>query len=273
MKHRFIGIITLVLILSVLLILPLAAQAYDDGTTCSNSNTGKHEFEVYKSQDVTCEQDGYIDWICMICKHQARQVTGKATGHNWQEQIREQPTCTKEGYGIEICTRCGRTKDNGHRIPALGHNYQRKVAQEATCTKDGTAVYTCSRCGDSYREPIPATGHKWGAWHDGNPATCVQYGNRYHQCTRCGQKEWERNYAGGLGDHDWGEWVTVKEPTATESGLEERTCKVDASHKEQREIPSNGKAELTINCYLSTDISKQTGMHQIMLRLIAVIIL
>ena len=29
MKHRLIGIITLVLVLSVLLILPLAAQAYD----------------------------------------------------------------------------------------------------------------------------------------------------------------------------------------------------------------------------------------------------
>ena len=71
----------------------------------------------------------------------------------------------------------------------------------------------------------------------------MQYGTRYHQCTRCGQKEWERNYAGGLGDHDWGEWVTVKEPTATEPGLQERTCKVEASHKEQQEIPATGVDE------------------------------
>jgi hypothetical protein len=164
-----------------------------------------------------------------------------------------------EGWAISTCTRCGANKDNGHPINALGHNYQRSVAQEATCTKDGMAVYTCSRCGDSYREPIPATGHKWGEWIDGDPATCVQYGNRYHQCSRCGQKEWERNYAGGLGDHDWGEWVTVKEPTATEPGLQERTCKIDASHKEQQEIPATGevnpaepdnkepKAELTLS--------------------------
>ncbi len=37
--------------------------------------------------------------------------------------------------------------------------------------------------------------------------------------------------------HDWGEWKVIKEATVTEEGKEERVCKHDASHKEQRAIP------------------------------------
>lgn len=36
--------------------------------------------------------------------------------------------------------------------------------------------------------------------------------------------------------HDWGEWKVTKEATVTEEGTEERVCKHDASHKEQRAI-------------------------------------
>ncbi|MBQ9343276.1 MAG: hypothetical protein IJT99_03645, partial [Clostridia bacterium] len=233
MKRMIIWLVILTMLVTALPGTLPAAHANDAHT---------HQWsQWYTEYSATCDSSGGQYRYCELCYTYEYRDYPPALGHNWQEQIREQPTCTKDGYGIEICTRCSMTKDNGHRIPALGHNYQRKVAQEATCTKDGTAVYTCSRCGDSYREPIPATGHKWGEWVDGDPATCVQYGNRYHQCTRCGQKEWERNYAGGLGDHDWGDWVTVKEPTATEDGLKERVCKVDASHKEQEVIPATGE--------------------------------
>lgn len=37
--------------------------------------------------------------------------------------------------------------------------------------------------------------------------------------------------------HDWGEWVIVKEPTTSATGLKERTCKRDPSHKETQVIP------------------------------------
>ena len=168
------------------------------------------------------------------------QATGTDHTHVRTRKVITDPTCTEPGYYIGACSICGTPLDNGDIIPPLGHDYQRSVAQEPTCTSDGMAIYSCSRCGDSYREPIPATGHRWGEWHDGDPATCVQYGNRYHDCTRCGIREWERNYAGGLGDHDWGEWVIVKEPTVTEDGLKERVCKIEASHKEQEVIPALG---------------------------------
>lgn len=39
-------------------------------------------------------------------------------------------------------------------------------------------------------------------------------------------------------DHNWGEWEVTKEPTETEEGLEERTCKtVDCGAHEERTIP------------------------------------
>ncbi len=231
MKRMIIWLVILTMLVTALPGTLPAAQA----TMCA-----QHTWSAWQQErEATCTSPGWQTRYCTVCGNgwDSREYP-PALGHNFQFVVRDQPTCTTPGYGIDTCTRCGANRDNGRRIDALGHNYQRKVAQEATCTKDGTAVYTCSRCGDSYREPIPATGHKWGEWVDGDPATCVQYGNRYHQCTRCGQKEWERNYAGGLGDHDWGEWVTVKEPTATEDGLKERTCKVDTSHKEQEVIPA-----------------------------------
>ena len=36
--------------------------------------------------------------------------------------------------------------------------------------------------------------------------------------------------------HDWGDWTVVKEPTVDEEGLEERVCKNDPTHKEQKPI-------------------------------------
>ncbi|MBR5382804.1 MAG: hypothetical protein IK133_03190, partial [Clostridia bacterium] len=226
----------------------------------------------------TCTEAGTDIHFCTVCKNASETRNVPALGHNWSEwQTVTEPTCTKTGTKVHSCSRC-RERETWS-IPALGHNYQRSVAQQPTCTSDGMAIQKCSRCGDSYREPIPATGHSWqndhkdatctaagydrqkcskcgavqnektlpatghnwGAWQQGDVATCVQYGNRYHDCSKCGAREWERDYASGLGDHDWGEWVIVKEPTATEDGLKERVCKVDASHKEQEVIPATGE--------------------------------
>jgi hypothetical protein len=40
--------------------------------------------------------------------------------------------------------------------------------------------------------------------------------------------------------HDWGPWVVTTLPTATQSGVETRTCKLDSSHTETRTIPATG---------------------------------
>ncbi|MBR5383938.1 MAG: hypothetical protein IK133_08965, partial [Clostridia bacterium] len=229
MKRLFAIILTLCLVLGVL----PEALAYD-------MTTHTHKWsQWYPEGEAGCVYGGARYRYCTECWTYEYEET-PPLGHVPTRQVREEPTCTKPGYYITVCSRCGQGLDNGGSIPALGHDYKRSVAQEATCTSDGMAIYTCSRCGDAYREPIPATGHKWGGWTNDTPSTCVSYGTRYHVCQRCGTKEWERNYADGLGDHDWGEWKVIKEPAVGVAGLEERVCKNDASHKEQREIPAIG---------------------------------
>ena len=40
--------------------------------------------------------------------------------------------------------------------------------------------------------------------------------------------------------HVWGPWVVTTAPTATQSGVETRTCTLDSSHKETRTVPATG---------------------------------
>jgi hypothetical protein len=40
--------------------------------------------------------------------------------------------------------------------------------------------------------------------------------------------------------HVWGPWVVTTAPTATQSGVETRTCTLDSSHTETRTIPATG---------------------------------
>ena len=41
-------------------------------------------------------------------------------------------------------------------------------------------------------------------------------------------------------DHDWGEWVVIKEPTCIQSGQRQRVCKLDPSHVETEDIAPLG---------------------------------
>ena len=67
------------------------------------------------------------------------------------------------------------------------------------------------------------------------PSTCIVPGYTITTCSVCGD---QLGYAVlPLAAHQYGEWVTVKEPTTTEKGLRERTCTVCGNAKEQEEIP------------------------------------
>ena len=69
------------------------------------------------------------------------------------------------------------------------------------------------------------------------PATCTEPGlTGGSHCADCGTVIVAQEVIPALG-HDWGEWTVVKAPTQDEEGLEERVCKNDPSHVEQRTIP------------------------------------
>ena len=56
------------------------------------------------------------------------------------------------------------------------------------------------------------------------PSTCKVAGMEYDICTECGETLNEK--ALPLAAHKWSDWAVVKEPTATEEGIEKRTCSV-----------------------------------------------
>ena len=150
-----------------------------------------------------------------------------------------------------------------------GHNYQAVTAVAATCTTDGNhAHYECSLCHKKfvqdeteYYEVEPESliidaYHKNLVLIAEVPATCSAFGVRsYYTCSNCnkyfsdanGEHEITDLAAWKAGDgriektpHDWGEWIVVRAATETEDGLEERVCKFDNTHKEQRAITASG---------------------------------
>ena len=154
-------------------------------------------------------------------------------------------------------------------VIAAGHNYQPVAKVDPTCTVDGCdAHYECSLChkkfildGTTYYEVTAeqlaiASYHKNLKVFSEYPATCSEYGVRaYYQCTHCNKYFSDANGEHEITDltawkagegriektpHDWGEWTVVRAATETEDGLEERVCKFDNTHKEQRAITASG---------------------------------
>ncbi|MBQ7873897.1 MAG: hypothetical protein IJ306_01860 [Oscillospiraceae bacterium] len=160
---------------------------------------------------------------------------------------------------------------------ALGHDYE-AVVTELTCTEGGYTTYTCSACGDSYvADEVPALGHDWEVsyeWaEDGSactatrtckndqnhtetatateiksevakPATCSAMGDTRYEAIFA--EDWAHDYK-AITDipvdedaHEWGEWVTTKEPTYSETGLKERECEL-CDEKEEQVIPKKNR--------------------------------
>ena len=112
-------------------------------------------------------------------------------------------TCAEQGYTLYSCA-CGHSykSDFTDKLPHI-------PGAEATCT----TAQTCTQC---YEIITPALGHDW------KDATCTDP----KTCQRCAVTDGEES------GHNFGEWVTVKEPTTTEEGLMERTCICGAKETE-----------------------------------------
>ena len=68
------------------------------------------------------------------------------------------------------------------------------------------------------------TGHHFGDWTVTTEATCTEPGVRTRTCTDAGCTETETEAIPALG-HDWGEGVTVAEPSGAQGGRVRTTCK------------------------------------------------
>ena len=71
-----------------------------------------HSYDEGKvTKAATCTEDGEFTYTCKVkgCGHTKTDVI-KATGHDWKETKRLEPTKTEDGYIEFMCRKCGETK-------------------------------------------------------------------------------------------------------------------------------------------------------------------
>ena len=174
---------------------------------------------VEDKKDATCWENGYTQKKCSGCGEvlEGSYKEIPALGHNWENRVDKEPTCTEAGLQVKYCTRCG-MEEEAEVLPALGHELEVTESKEATCTEEGNNAYwICSRCDMVYAD------------EDGKKETTV-----------------EAQIIQALG-HDWQEKV-LQNPTETEPGLKAEICtRCDAEKEDSRvEIPALGVKEGTI---------------------------
>lgn len=165
-----------------------ASEHYQKCSTCGEEfGRGSHEY-VYEPGI------GWEDYACRICGELHEFLCGGALTiqeATCQKIVYHCDSCgydmTKPGtfdeyhnYVDGICQYCG-GEDPNH-VPHE-HAYHETQRVEPTCTEDGYIQHTCD-CGDSYREPLPATGHTWGEWSPAGDGKEVRY------CDACGAEDY-----------------------------------------------------------------------------------
>ena len=125
--------------------------------------------------------------------------------HNWNDgTVTKNATCTEQGEVTYTCNDCGHTKVE--KTPALGHNLQEVILKQPTCSEAGLKAMVCQRPGCDHREnevSIPATGeHHWDNGVVTKEPTCITKGQKTYTCEHCGEKRYEEI---GLIQHIWEE--------------------------------------------------------------------
>ena len=213
-----------------------------------------HNWGDYQTlTEPTCAAPGKDVRYCKNCGT-ADYVEIPATGnHNFIPTV-VAPTCEERGYTIYACQGCGLTYRDDY-VAALGHDLDDGVVVEATCTTPGGILYTCKRvfqtekmvdgekvyvdvpCGYTkfVEDPEkPAFGHNLSEWkfveHPSEPDAYA----KWRECMNagCTYSEYEK---GAGTDHEaadgvnvyykvnyYNEWVTDTFETITTNKLNQK---------------------------------------------------
>ena len=156
--------------------------------------------------------------------------------HTWSESEQYD-----EEYHKRVCTDCG-TETFEY------HNWQdNKIITPATCKADGLKECSCTDCGQ-VAEIVISKGNEY---HDfsvettnyrAEKANCQHGALYYYICAHCSMKGTTTFEKGEPEDHNFGnKWEKIQQPTETEDGYRERTCKNDGCDEVEREIlPKTG---------------------------------
>ena len=193
-------------------------------TRCGESH--EHSFgEGTTNKELTCTQDGEIDYKCSKCGYIKKEIT-KATGHEWGEwKTTLAQTCTTDGKEERTCSKCSEKEER--TLKATGHEWgEWKTTLAQTCTTDGKEERTCSKCSEKEERTLKATGHKSETVRVKAP-TCKEDGYTGDEvCKVCHETLNKGTTIHKTDSHEWGKWTTVRESTCTEKGERSRKCAV-----------------------------------------------
>ncbi len=211
-----------------------------------------HNLREEKGYDPRCETDGLTHGKRCInpgCTY-TEQKPIPAIGHDMQDVVAKEPTCTEVGWkAYKRCEHyCGKT-EGYEEISATGHSTTIHVPRvEPTCEKRGTEeYYKCSNKGCDYctdYNGIPALGHD-KQLHGRCDATCTEdgYWGSYYTCNRKGcdySTKLDRYVDKALG-HDL-KHCDAKTPDCLPGWEAYDVCQRDGcDYNTKVEIPANGK--------------------------------
>ena len=158
--------------------------------------------------------------------------------HAYEFSSKVDSTCSKAGYEVSKCNKCGREKKTS--IPIIPHDFTSSVV-EPTCSSGGYTLNVCKVCGEEKKtnkvDPLP---HNYQTTVV--EPTCTTGGYSENVCTTCGHKS-EDNQVEALG-HTFSEWEITSEPTDVKDGVKQRKCLV-CGHTEKEQILSKSYIDLT----------------------------
>lgn len=127
-------------------------------------------------------------------------------------------------------TGCSFDKEKNSDLSAIGV----ANAQEEASVEAGSSMAVLAHICEDYYE-----GHEWDPELTiDQAATCEGEGLQSVHCLRCGSSSGEYLPIAPIG-HDYGAWAVEKAPTATEAGVEVRSCN-HCQKRQEREIPPTG---------------------------------
>ena len=222
----------------------------------------EHTLTHHAAVSSTCTAAGSIEyWECSICGKkfsdeacttEVNDVTTNKLPHNLTKTDEKAATCTADGNTeYWVCSACNTwfSDENGEHeitdhnsvvIPKTGH-----TANETGWYGDDTDHWhVCATCSATFGKEAHSGGHATCS----KKATCEVCGLEYGSTTdhdyqwqhddtqhwkAC--KDCDATDVSTRANHSFGEWVTEKEASCTETGTEKRTC-ADCGYSETREI-------------------------------------
>ncbi len=142
-------------------------------------------------------------------------------------------TCGATGYsGDTYCVDCGKKIGTGSKTPATGnHSYgDWVVTKEATMDQPGEKERRCTVCGDMETAQLPKLdappcAHGKTELRGTKETTCSQdgySGDLY--CLDCGLLLRSGSSMDAIGNHAYGDWIIIREPTGSQTGQRSREC-------------------------------------------------